>query len=299
MSTPNSFGPHLSDDQLVDARDDSARAHLNGCAQCRARAEGWQNVAVAARQVSAELVGAIRTPSFDSLLGDAVGMPWAAPAEVARPGWRGSLLLAAALARTQARLLPRALVPLTVLGFACCLVLAVLTKQSDTAPTVFGLAVTLMFQLGTLAVCLPRTDPRLELFSTLPTAPAVVFACRLLVVLVVDTALALLASMLASELGATADFPAMVAGWLGPAMLASAFGVVCAVWRSPPVGAIAGAVVWLLGAAASSDTGPAHRIGALIEPLWSTSAATLALAALLLVVAAIGMSRPRYSVVAG
>ncbi|WP_107654354.1 hypothetical protein [Nocardia suismassiliense] len=295
----NYIGPHLADDQLVGRRDDATRLHLTACADCRARAESWQHLAVAARQVSAELEGTIRTPSFDSLLGDAVGMPWATAEVAARPGRRGSLLVAAALVRTQLRFLPRALVPLSVLGFLCCLLLAVFIKQSATAPTVFGLGVTLLFQLGTLAACLPRADPRLELFSTLPIPPAVVFACRLAVVLFADTALALLASMLASEFGATADFPAMVAGWLGPAMFASAVGIVCAVWRSAQVGAVAGGVVWLLGAAASSATGPVHRVGALLEPLWSTSVATLLIAALLLVVAVVGMRRPRYSVVAG
>lgn len=299
MITPNSHGPHLTDDQLIGDRDPGARAHLNTCGECQARAEGWRNTAAAARQVSAELVGEFRTPSFDALLGDVVGMPWAAPAEVVRPGWRDSLVLTAALARIQLRLLPRALVPLSALGFAGCVLLALRMPHSGSIAAVFGLAVTLVFQLGTLAICLPRTDPRLELFAGLPIPPAVVFSCRLVLVLAADTALALLASLPASESGVTPGFSAMVAGWLGPALLASGLGVACAVWRSPQVGSLAGAVVWLLGVAASSDSGPAHRIGAFVEPLWSTSAVTLALAAVLLVVAVAGMRAPRYSVVAG
>ncbi|MFB8273973.1 hypothetical protein [Nocardia colli] len=296
MITPNSDGSHLADDQLIGEQAPGARAHLSTCAECQARAEGWRNTAAAARQVSAELAGEFRTPSFDALLGDVAGMPWAAPAEVARPGWRESLALTAALARIQLRLLPRALIPLSVLGFAGCVLLALRMPHSGSTTAVFGLAVTLVFQLGTLAICLPNTDPRLELFAALPIPPTVVFACRLVLVLAADTALALLASLPA---GATQGFSALVAGWLGPALLASGVGVACAVWRSPQVGSIAGALVWLLGVAASSDSGPAHRIGAFVEPLWSTSAVTLALAAVLLGLAVAGMRRPQYSVVAG
>ncbi|MGX1774942.1 hypothetical protein ACWIGW_22720 [Nocardia brasiliensis] len=299
MTSPNTAGPHLTDEQLIGAPDDAARAHLRTCAECQAHAEIWQRMAVAARQVSADSVGAVRTPSFETLLGDAVGMPWATTHEAARPGWRAALLLTAALARAQLRLLPRALVLLSGLGFVGCVLLAVLTRHSGTTATLFGLAVTLLFQLGTLTTCVPRSDPRSELFGALPIAPAVVFACRLVVVLVADIALALLASLLATGLGGSPGFGAMVAGWLGPALLASAVGVAVAVWRSPPVGAGAGAVVWLLGAAASAQTGPAHRVGALIAPLWSTSALTLVVAALLLVAAAAGMSRPSYRTVAG
>lgn len=298
MHPPTPFGPHLTDDQLA-RPDDAVRPHLSHCVDCRDRATGWQQVAVAAREMSAELTGEFRTPSFDSLLGDAVGLPWAAPAEVARPDLRAALRLTAALTRIQLRLLPRSVVVLTVLGFACCVLLALLTTRSGSPPTVFGLAITLVFQLGTLAACLPRTDPRLELFSVLPIPPAVVFACRLVVVLAADTVLALLSSLLASELGGAANLSAMIAGWLGPAMFASAVGVVCAVWRSPAVGALAGAAVWLLGAAASAEGGPVHRIGELIEPLWTTSAVTLVLAGILLAAAMAGMSRPRYRVVAG
>ncbi|MFI5535413.1 hypothetical protein ACIA5H_03380 [Nocardia sp. NPDC051900] len=299
MTSPISWGPHLSDDQLVGGRDDAAAAHLSACPDCQTRAEGWQNVAVAARQASAASAGVFRTPSFDALLGDALGMPWSTPRRARALGWPGAMSVAAALVRAQLRLLPRALLVLSVLGFVGCVVVAVVTKRSEFAPTVFGLAVTLVFQAGTLTACRSRSDPRLELFGTLPIPPAVVFACRLVLVLLADTALALLTSVVANRLGAASDVSAMIAGWLGPAMFASAVGVVCAVWRSAQIGAVAGAVVWLLGAAASSDAGPARRIGALIEPLWSTSTASLVLAALLLVVAAVGMSRPRYDAVVG
>ncbi|MFI6999205.1 hypothetical protein [Nocardia sp. NPDC050175] len=256
-------------------------------------------MAVAAGQVSSDLSGEFRTPSFDNLLGDAAGMPWATPAEAPRPTLRAAGVLAGALARAQLRLLPRPLVPLTVIGFVGCVLLALITTRSGSPPAIFGLAVTLVFQLGTLAACMPETDPRLELFSTLPIAPAVVFAGRLAVVFAADTALAVLTSIVASEVGGAAAFPAMVAGWLGPAMFASAAGIVCAVWRSTAVGAVVGAAIWLLGVAESSSAaGPVHRIGALIEPLWSTSTATLVITALLLIAAVAGMRRPRYNVAA-
>ncbi|MFD9961232.1 hypothetical protein [Amycolatopsis sp. NPDC058986] len=289
---------HLTDDQLVAAVARPATGHLADCADCRARLAGWQNMAGAARAVSHELTGEFGTPTFDSLLGPVLPQPEPAPpVEVVSPGLRTSWRLVAMLTLAQLRLLPRSLAPLTLLGFAGSVLLAVLTARTGLSTVFFGLAVTLVIQLGTLTACSARSDPRIELMATMPVTPAVVFANRIFVVLALDTLLALAASAAASALGAPAGVPDLIAGWLGQAMFASAVGVVCAVWRSTATGAVAGFVVWLLGLMGTvSGSGFAHRLGSVIAPLWSTAPTTLLVALLLLLAAVPGMGRPRYGV---
>ncbi|MGH3570199.1 MAG: hypothetical protein ACRDRH_30170, partial [Pseudonocardia sp.] len=89
--------------------------HLHDCQDCRTRLAGWQRIA-AAVVADDELVGALRVPSFDALLGaalrtgvagvrESVAPPVAAPAPGAAASWR----LVAALVGRQLRLVPRTL----------------------------------------------------------------------------------------------------------------------------------------------------------------------------------------------
>jgi hypothetical protein len=295
-------GEHLTDEMLAAVAAGSARdGHLALCAQCQSRLTGWQSLAVAAGTVSAELTGRFATPGFDELLGSALARaaapaePVEAPVEVPPPGLARSWRLTVGLALAQLRLLPRALAPLTLLGFAGTVLVAVLASDRGMSTGLFGLGVTLVIQLGVLTACSTRTDPRLEQLATMMVAPPVVFAIRMVVVLALDTVLALAASAVAARLGVASSVPELVAGWFGQAMLASAVGAVCAVWRSTAVGAAAATAVWLLGALDTFSTGGVgHRLGALIAPLWSTGPLTLVVSAVLLAVAAVGMRQPRY-----
>lgn len=288
---------HLTDETLATGGPVSAAAggHLAACPRCRSRRAGWQNVAVAVGQFSDDLVGEFSTPSFDAVIRPALTGPADVEVDVARPGLGPSWRLTAALAAAQLRLLPTALAPLTVLGFVGCVLLGVLAEDTALSVGLFGLAVTLVIQLGTLTACAARTDPRMELLATTTVTPPMVYALRLAVVLALDTALAVGASVVATRLGVASSVPDLVSGWLGQAMLASAVGVVGAVWRSTSVGAAAGATVWLLGVLVTvPDGGVSARIGALVAPLWTTAPSTLLLASLLLAAAVPGMRRPRH-----
>jgi hypothetical protein len=109
--------------------------------------------------------------------------------------------------------------------------------------------------IGSVAICSRRTDPRLELLSTMLVSPATVFAARLVLVLSIDLVLALAASVAMHQLGAFPDVFQVVSQWLGQALLASAVGVACAVWKSPLVGGAIAATVWLLCSASTLPTG--------------------------------------------
>jgi hypothetical protein len=261
------------------------------CQECRTRRAGWQNLAGATAIASDALVGALRTPSFDDLVGP--HLTSTRPVEVPGPGLRAAWRLVVALTGAQLRLLPRALAPLSLLGFAAAVGLAAAPLGKAGSTALFGLAVTLVIQLGTLTTCSGRAGPA-ELFATVPVGPAVVFAHRLTLVLAADTVLALGASLVASGLG-VATVPDLVGGWLGQAMLASAIGLVVAVWRSPASGAMVGVAVWALAALGTfSGGGPLHRLVTVLLPLWSSGPLPLLVALALIAVAVLGAGRVRF-----
>jgi hypothetical protein len=162
----------------------------------------------------------------------------------------------------------------------------------------FAAAVVLVILVGTLAVCGGRADPRLELLFSTPISPSVVFTCRLVLVLCVDVALALVASLVVSQVSGVASLLGVVTGWLGQALLASAIGVVCAVWRSRLLGGLASGVVWLLGTASTVPHGVlTGRLASVFSYVWVTTPWTLAATVGLLVLAVRGMRIPRFSAV--
>lgn len=301
MPIENSTGPHLAEDQLGPAAAETHSAHVAVCERCAGRVAARDNLAGAARQVSVELTGELRVPAFDALIGPAlIAATSTKPVEVVSPTLGASWRLVTALTLAQIRLLPRTLLPLSLLGFIGCVLLAVFTRHTGQSAAVFTTSATLMIQLGALTACTHRTDPRLELFTAMPVSPVVVFTNRLLIVLILDTTLALLASLAAAALGTPADAADLITGWFGQAMFASAAGVVVAVWRSVTAGMITGVVVWSLGTMGTfSTSGVLHKLGSVIAPLWSGGPAPVIVAFVLLVIAVAGMGRPRLDLVSG
>jgi len=291
---------HLIDAQLaILARTGEQDPHLVGCHHCQQRLAAWQTVASATRLADTQFIGPLTVPPFASLLGDALSAPGAAvpvvpPVEVVGPGLRASWRLVGALVLRQLRLAPRMLLPFTVLGFLGAILLALTTAQLSMADRYFPAVVVLVIFVGTLTVCGGRADPRLELLFSTPISPSVVFTCRLLLVLCVDVALALIASLVVSQVGGILDLLDVVTGWLGQALLASAIGVVCTVWRSRLLGGFLGGIVWLLGTASTVPHGVLTRqLASVFSYVWATTPWTLGVAAGLLVLAARGMGIPR------
>lgn len=263
-----------------------AAAHLAGCATCRTRCEAWVNVRAAARQ-SQTARGPVLVPSFDALLSPALTARRSGPVQVVAPSVDRSWRLSLEVTRWQLRLLPRVLVVLTVFGLVAGVVLARVVPSPAWGTRVFADLVALVVLAGAVGVAGPRADPRGELWQALPVAPAAVFWSRLVVVLAGNLAGATAASGVLVVAGQPGGFGALVAAWLGPALLSAGVALLGTVWRGPWLGALAGALVWAVG---SASTAPSARVdvglGALASRLWATTPLTLTVAVLLLVLAA-------------
>ncbi|MGH3570176.1 MAG: hypothetical protein ACRDRH_30045, partial [Pseudonocardia sp.] len=176
------------------------------------------------------------------------------------------------------------------LGLLGAVGLALATREPGLGLRLFAAAVPLLVVAGVLGTCQPRNDPRAELLAALPVGPPVVFGVRLAAVLVLDLALAVLASVALALFGHPAGVTDLVAGWLGQALLAAAVGVVGAVWHSPAVGASAAVALWGLGTVVGPLTGalPSWARAGIAE-FWATSPGAVAVAMLLYGVAVLGM----------
>lgn len=262
-------------------------AHLRICPLCRAQVVVWNRLSQAAR-TAAEQAGPIAVPSFDTLIAPALSRLRTEPAvEVVSPGIGRSWRLAAAIATWQLRLLPRLLPVLLVVGLASGVAAAWTISQPGWAEQVFADVVALGALLAALGACTRRTDPRGELWQTLPISPGVVFLARLVLVLGADLVTALAASGLLAGAGHGPGFAGLVAAWLGPALLSAGAGLLLAVWRGAWLGGLVGGLLWLLGALASWPS--AHTVnvglGKVASQLWTTTPWTV-LAGLLLLAAA-------------
>ncbi|GAA2978689.1 hypothetical protein [Actinokineospora diospyrosa] len=270
---------HLADDDL---RGQDRPQHVATCAECRLRWESWQRLTAATRLAADALAPPLAPPPFDSLLLPAIAAPAprateARPAETPRRvrAWRTGALLV----RWQARLMPRLLLPASVLGLAAATAIALLTPDPRMATHGFAAVVVLTVLLGSLATCTRRADPRTDLLHALPISPVTVFAARLVLVLAVDVLLALGCSVAVHAAGVGTGVPDLVAGWLGQSLLASATAVVCAVRYSPGVGAAAAVALWCLGSVTSlSRGGIAERLGRVFAHVWGTTPWTVVVA---------------------
>ncbi|MEW2505763.1 MULTISPECIES: hypothetical protein [unclassified Amycolatopsis] len=213
----------------------------------------------------------------------ASALPNAAP----RPAPRRSLRTSALLVWWQLRLMPRRLLPLSFVGLAAAVGIALITPDPLPASRYFAAGVVLVALLGSLATISRRGDPRGELLFALPTSPVTVFIARLVVVLTVDLLLALAGSVAVHAAGIGSGVFDLVTGWLGQSLLASAIAVAGTVRWSSGVGAAAAVAAWCLGSLTTlARGGLAERIGAAAAQIWGTTPWTLALVLLLFVLAA-------------
>ncbi|WP_026422101.1 hypothetical protein [Actinokineospora inagensis] len=260
---------HLSADEL---RGPARPPHVDTCRDCEQRWESWRRLAVATRQAADALAPPLAPPAFDTLL-PAIA-PSASRAGSVRP-WRAGTRLV----RWQLRLMPRLLLPSSVLGLAAATAIAVTTPDARLGAQAFAAAVVLTVLFGSLATCSRRADPRGELLHALSVSPVTVFIARLVLVLAVDLLLALGCSVAVHLVGAGTPVPDLVMGWLGQSLLASAVAVVGAVRHSSGVGAAAAVAMWCLGSMTSlSRGGLAERVGTVFSHVWATTPWTAAIA---------------------
>jgi hypothetical protein len=271
---------HLTDDQLRGStRPDG---HLATCAACRLRWDSWHQLTAATRLAAARLTPDARPPAFEALLPGLVPEPRSTSPHPVR-SWRTAGLLV----RWQLRLMPSSLLPLSVAGLAASVVIALVTPDALLASRYFAAVVTLVALLGSLSTVSRRGDPRSELLFAAPTSPVTVFTARLVLVLAVDLLLALAGSVAVHAAGIGSGVLALITGWLGQSLLASAIAVAGAVRWSPGVGATAAVAAWCLGSLTTlSRGGLAERAGAVAAQVWGTTPWTLAVVLVLFVLAA-------------
>jgi hypothetical protein len=279
---------HLTDDQLRGStRPDG---HLATCTACRLRWDSWHQLTAATRLAAAALTPDARPPAFEELLPGLVPKSRSTSPRPVR-SWRTAGLLV----RWQLRLMPSSLLPLSIAGLAAAVVIALVTPDALLASRYFAAVVVLVALLGSLSTVSRRGDPRSELLFAAPTSPVTVFTARLVLVLAVDLLLAVAGSVAVHTAGVGSGVLALITGWLGQSLLASAIAVVGAVRWSPGVGAAAAVAAWCLGSLTTlARGGLAERVGAVAAQVWGTTPWTLAVVLVLFVLAARQLRLPEH-----
>ncbi|HTJ33403.1 MAG TPA: zf-HC2 domain-containing protein [Dactylosporangium sp.] len=273
---------------------DRARAHLEGCARCRADLAAWEAVADAAAPDEALVVPnaaqLVRATLTRSVLEEPTGLP-----RDGRPQRR--LRHLAALTIAEARLI-RLAVPVASALVMALGVAFVLLQSATGADLVLALIAPIVAAAGVAGTYRSRHDPAAELLAATPTSGRLLLLVRIALVFGYDLALALAASAALALAGAaqTASLNALVGAWLGPMVLLSSLSLLIAVRFGPDVALGAAAGLWaarvlaagmLAGGSLHRDAWPARYIVA----AWSTNAPVLTVAAAVAVAAVVMAGR--------
>jgi hypothetical protein len=265
---------------------DRIRAHLAGCARCRADLAAWRVIAEAA---------APDLTAPDAAVPDAARMVRAAlirsaiegPTDPAGDGpWARRPRYAAALVVGEARLIRLAVPVASALVMA--LGVAIVLVQEAAAPgpatgarAVLALVAPIVAAAGVAGTYRSRRDPAAELVAATPMDGRLLLLVRLALVFGYDLALAVTASvaLTAAAVDGAASLHTLIAAWLGPMALLSSVSLLVAVRFGPDVAVGAAIGLWaarvLAGGVFGGDDWPAR----FIVNAWSTNAAVLAVSA--------------------
>jgi hypothetical protein len=291
VSGMNELLPAYAAGSLTGADRDRVRAHLAGCARCRADLAAWQVIAAAtswSTLPSAPDPGRmVRAVLSRSALDD----PGSGPPDVAGPGsilpaGRPKLLrYLASLALAEARLVRLAVPVASALVLA--LGVAVVLAGGGTGGTgdVLALIAPIVAAAGVAGVYRSGRDPVDELVAATPTSDRLLLLVRLTLVFGYDLALAAAAStaLAASTAGTTgaASLDALIGSWLGPMALLSSLSLLVAVRFGPDVALGTAVGLWALRVLAGGAFAPDDWPARLIVEVWSTNAAVLTVSAAL------------------
>ncbi|GAA2871603.1 hypothetical protein GCM10010517_31900 [Streptosporangium fragile] len=157
---------------------------------------------------------------------------------------------------------------------------------TQTAEVVFALAAPLIAAAGVAGTHGPERDGAFEIVATTPTSPRVVLLARMALVFGYDLVLALLASAASALLGLTpTGLTSLIAAWLGPMALLATLTLLLSVCWAPEGAAGVAAALWLFHALSVVPGAVWDTIDT--SGLWTTSPATLALAACLALAAVV------------
>ena len=260
---------------------DRVRAHLGGCARCRADLAAWRAIADAAAPAhaapdAARVVRAV-------LIRSAVEGPADPSGDGPRPRTRYAAALVAAEARLIRPAVPVASALVMALGVAVALVRASPVALPATgAETVLALVAPIVAAAGVAGTYRSRSDPVTELVAATPTAGPLLLLVRLALVFGYDLVLAVAASVVltATAAGGAASLQALIAAWLGPMALLSSVSLLVAVRFGADVALGAAIGLWAVRVLAGGVFAYRDWPARFIVHAWSTNAAVLAVSAL-------------------
>jgi hypothetical protein len=291
----NELLPGYAAGSLADADRDRVRAHLAGCARCRADLAAWRAIAAAAPsadQRAPEPAQLVRTVLTRSARGEG-------PREPA-PGSRPlrHLRYLAALVLAEARLIrlavPVASALVMALGVTFVLIRAATEGPgtSTAAGDLLALVAPIVAAAGVAGAYRSRHDPAAELVAATPTSGRFLLLVRLTLVLGYDLVLALAASaVLAVTAADTTSLDMLIGAWLGPMALLSSLSLLVAVRFGPDVALGTAVGLWALRVFADGAVVHDSWATRLIVEVWSTNAVVLAMSVALAIVAVVAAGR--------
>lgn len=280
-----------------DHQADGERTHLDQCQRCRQALRDHRVLILAARVADRRVTGSVLAPTFGRLLPLAeldaarpVRRPssWQVAPAVAAP--ESSWSLCWQLLVAQLKMFSPLVMGLAVGVSAAALAAGLGVNDRNWASQLSAAALGLLLVGAAMLADDARRNVRVELFTTLPVAPRVVYVFRLTAALTVSVVLALLVSAVQDILtGGAGAFASATLSWLGPGLLAASCAALIGARWNATAGQVVGMVVWAAATLLRLPAGPVdaglghlHPGAALSSPLMLAVAAVLFVAATLL-----------------
>lgn len=178
-------------------------------------------------------------PGIDSVQRWIAASP--SPMEQSRWSLRRSLRLSVWLAWAQLRIVPWLVIPVSVVTATMAVFAARFFGVSQgSSAAVSGFASLMLFGVAvTVTMALSTADADRVTLAT-PVGPQTVVLARVLMVLIVDTAAGVFASLLVSSWGMSPGLAAVLAGWMVPLAVIAGAVTFVAIWASPWAGVVVG-----------------------------------------------------------
>jgi Putative zinc-finger len=263
----------------------TVHAHLAFCPACRAEAAFWQEISAATRAAYQE-IDAPANVLLDRVWATVDAETAASPAPSAGHGlhWLVQLLGA------QMPLVRCGIWAASALTMALGCALELIASYG--AGKALALIAPIVAAMGIAFVYGPESDPGLELALATPTSPRFVLLARLTLIYAYDILLALTASVVTVIVRGGAGLWPVIVLWLGPMLFLSALSLVLALLFGSGVGIAAALALWC--ARVMTFRVPWHVTdawGAALDRFWRDDALLIPLAAALLLVAVLSLSR--------
>jgi len=197
---------------------------------------------------------------------------------------RGGATQWAQMTLAQARLIHIGLWVASALCVACVTLYAALKYQGGL--TTLAVALPMIAAAGAAFIYGREADPALEVALATPASPRAILLSRVGLVFGYDVALGLVATAIVA-LTHGENVASAIALWLGPSALLASGALLLSLLLGPLVSVVSAASIWLAQFVQLQNTGGASDLHLTLDPLWGANWLTLALAAVLLLLAVI------------